>query len=366
MLAGIGFALMSAAWVFAYRYINPPTTLLMLIREADGVTVSRTWVDFEDLSGSLAYCAVRSEDHRFLDHFGFDFSSIHQKALAVKEGEFSGGGSTITQQVAKNCFLWPQRSWLRKGLEVPFALLIELMWSKERILEIYLNVAEMGDGIFGAEAAAQAHFNKSAADLTFPEAALLAAALPSPRQFDADDPAQRYLDRQAGIMQTVANSQTQTATTRHVMRSATDDPAPTNGRETIRYQMFGGFEFSLPEDCDLTGMEIRAELGPLISGDSTNQIVIGPAVQGADGQLQANAVPYQFEGENTTCHIGGPRMLPAPGWNVERVHNDTFGILLGTSEVLEDQDAIDPALVYVTVYFLPNWDTFDMNIELNF
>jgi len=367
LLVAVGFVLVTTGWVLAYRFINPPTTPLMLIREAEDITISRTWVNFEDIPGSLAYCVVRSEDHRFLDHHGFDFGSIHQKALAVKDGEFAGGGSTITQQVAKNCFLWPQRSWLRKGLEVPFTILVELMWSKERILEVYLNVAELGDGIFGAEAAAQAHFNKSAADLTFPEAALLAAALPSPRQFDAEHPDQRYLDRQASIMQTVANSQTRTATELHVLRGSTDASRPANESESIRYQMFGGFDFSLPEDCVLTGMEIHAELGPLILSDSTSQIVIGPAIQGDNGQLQANAAPYQFEGENTTCHIGDPRMLPAPGWDVDRVHNDTFGVLIGTpAAAIEDQDAVDPALVYVTAYFLPNWDTFDMNIELNF
>ena len=116
----------------------------------------------------------------------------------------------------------------------------------------------------------------------------------------------------------------------------------------------------------MTGMEIHAELRPILREGARAQIVIGPAVQGDDGRLQANAVPYNFADGSTSCDIGDPRMLPAKGWNIKRVHDPTFGILIGTAQSrIKNQEPIDPALVYVTVYFLPNWDTFDMTINLN-
>lgn len=200
------FVLVSAGWVFAYRFINPPVTALMLIRHYGyDATMSREWRDLDAISPDLALAVIASEDQRFPNHHGFDTVELRK---ALDEG-LSGGGlrgaSTISQQVAKNAFLWPARSFVRKGLEVYFTGLVELMWSKERILEVYLNIAEFGDGIYGAEAAARRCFGRSATDLTKEEAATLAAVLPSPRRNSAAQPSARVLRKRDWILEQMHN-----------------------------------------------------------------------------------------------------------------------------------------------------------------
>jgi len=184
------FLLVSVLWVIALRFINPPITMLMVLRnierKADGKSfkTEKKWVKFDDISNNMKRAAVSAEDQLFLKHIGFDFKAI-EKAFAAnaKNKKKVKGGSTISQQTAKNVFLWPGRSWIRKGFEAYFTLLIEIFWSKERILEVYLNVIEMGDGIYGAEAASQEYYGKSCTKLTKRQAALIASCFPNPRRW---------------------------------------------------------------------------------------------------------------------------------------------------------------------------------------
>jgi monofunctional biosynthetic peptidoglycan transglycosylase len=184
-----------------YRFIPPPLTPLMVIRLFDGQWISKDWVSYDEIAPNLARAVIASEDSGFCTHWGFDFEAI-QKALRHNERSHRlRGGSTISNQTAKNVFLWPGDTRLtryaRKAIEPYFTMLIELMWGKRRILEVYLNVVEWGPGVYGAEAAAQYHFHKSAAELTRHEAALLAAVLPNPLRFSAGKPS-GYIQRRAG------------------------------------------------------------------------------------------------------------------------------------------------------------------------
>lgn len=155
--------------------------------------LQHTWVSIEVIAKNLALAVICSEDQHFVHHFGFDFKAIERSLAAAQKGTTRlRGASTISQQTAKNVFLWPGRSWLRKGLEVYFTVLIELAWSKERILEVYLNSIEMGSGIYGAEAASQHYFKKNAKNLSRTQAAALAAVLPNPREYRAHPPS-RYI-----------------------------------------------------------------------------------------------------------------------------------------------------------------------------
>jgi len=196
------FLLVSVLWVLAYRFINPPITLLMIERnierKADGKTfkTDKEWVDFENISDNMKRAAVSAEDQLFLKHMGFDIKAIEKAYASNAKGKKVKGGSTISQQTAKNVFLWPGRSWIRKGFEAYFTLLIELLWSKERILEVYLNVIEMGDGIYGAEAAAQEYYGKSCSSLTRAEAALIAACFPNPLRWTPVKPTRYIRHRQ--------------------------------------------------------------------------------------------------------------------------------------------------------------------------
>jgi len=167
-------------WVLAYRWVNPPVTSLMVRDWVAGKTVQRDWTAIEAMSPRIAHAVMAAEDQNFCSHHGFDFNAISKAMESNRNGRKLRGASTISQQVAKNVFLWPQRSWVRKGFEVWFTLLIEGLWPKQRILEVYLNVAEWGDGIYGAEAAARHHFGVSAANLSRTQAARLASILPSP------------------------------------------------------------------------------------------------------------------------------------------------------------------------------------------
>lgn len=186
-------------FVGAWRFIDPPFTWLMVERLGEGEKLTRKAVSLDDISPNLVRAVIAAEDARFCAHDGFDIEAI-QKALANNsKGRKIRGGSTISQQTAKNVFLWAERSWVRKGLEAYFTVLIEATWPKRRIMEAYLNVVEWGDGRFGAEAAAQQLFGKSAKDLTAKEAARLAAVLPSPNKWRADSPGP-YVRRRAGTI----------------------------------------------------------------------------------------------------------------------------------------------------------------------
>ena len=192
--------------VVAYRFIPVYITPLMVIRTVEQIvsgekpTCKHTWVSFDKISPNLPMAVIASEDNRFAEHSGFDMIEIEK---AIKENEKrkrKRGASTISQQTAKNVFLWPQSSWVRKGFEVYFTFLIELCWSKERIMEVYLNSIEMGNGIYGAQAAAKYKFGTTAAKLTKGQCALIAATLPNPIRFDSAKPSQYIKRRQSQIM----------------------------------------------------------------------------------------------------------------------------------------------------------------------
>ena len=183
--------------VAAYRFLPPPITPLMLLREAP---VDRRWVPLEAIAPALPPAVIAAEDNLFCGHWGIDWQSLSAAVEAYADGERAGGGSTITMQTAKNLFLWPDRSPVRKALEFPLTLLIEALWPKQRILEVYLNIVEWGDGIYGAEAAARHHFGRSAAELSTREAARLAAVLPSPLKWSASRPGD-YVARRTAIIE---------------------------------------------------------------------------------------------------------------------------------------------------------------------
>jgi monofunctional glycosyltransferase len=169
-----------AVLILAYRVINPPLSALMLIQKAGGVPITRTWVPLDRISPNLIRAVIMSEDAGFCRHYGVDLKELEAVFEQVIDGNVRGGGSTISMQTAKNLFLWPSKSYVRKAIEIPLTLAMEAVWPKARMLEIYLNIAEWGPGIFGAEAAARHHFNKPASRLSEQEAALLAVTLPAP------------------------------------------------------------------------------------------------------------------------------------------------------------------------------------------
>ena len=190
--AGVaGFALLlggSLLWAVSYRVASPPGTLLMLQRKMSGDVIIHPWTRLEDISPNLVTAVIAAEDTRFCLHNGIDFEAIDKALEDSKKGKKLRGASTISQQTAKNAFFWNGGGWVRKGGEAWMTMLIETFWPKRRIMEVYLNLAEWGDGNFGAEAAAQARFGKSAKDLSAYEAALLASVLPSPQKWRVDPP----------------------------------------------------------------------------------------------------------------------------------------------------------------------------------
>ncbi|MGY3055353.1 monofunctional biosynthetic peptidoglycan transglycosylase [Pedobacter sp. UYEF25] len=202
----IYFLLVSVIWVFALKFINPPITLLMVLRNVERKSAGKPfklekhWVKFDDISDNMKRAAVSAEDQLFLKHMGFDVKALEKAYKSNEKGKKIKGGSTISQQTAKNVFLWPGRSYIRKGFEAYFTVLMELFWSKERILEVYLNVIEMGDGIYGAEAASQTYFNRSAGDLTKNQAALIAACFPNPIRWTPKNATPYILHRQYLIL----------------------------------------------------------------------------------------------------------------------------------------------------------------------
>ena len=194
--------------VAVLRFVPVWFTPLMFIRLAQQATEGREltlhhhWVPLEEIAPSLPTAVMASEDARFQEHHGFDYKAIEHAAMRnIKHPEKRKlGASTISQQTAKNVFLWPGRSWVRKGFEVYFTTLIEVMWSKERIMEVYLNSIEMGDGIYGADAVAEYHFNTTADKLTKAQCALIAVSLPNPRRMNSARPSGYMLKRQSRIL----------------------------------------------------------------------------------------------------------------------------------------------------------------------
>lgn len=185
------------AVVAVYRFVPPPLTFLMVQRMVEGRGFDRRWVPIGAVSPTLVRAVIAAEDARFCEHHGFDVLAIQKALRANQSGKKLRGGSTISQQTAKNVFLWPQRDWVRKGLEAWFTALIELIWGKERIMEVYLNSIEWGPGVYGAEAAAQHNFHVSAARLSPAQAARLAAIVPKPLAWKAARPGP-YIKRRSG------------------------------------------------------------------------------------------------------------------------------------------------------------------------
>ncbi|MDY5006309.1 MAG: monofunctional biosynthetic peptidoglycan transglycosylase [Prevotella sp.] len=192
--------------VVTLRFMPVYFTPLMFIRVGQQITSGESiklkhhWVSIDEMAKDMPLAVMSSEDQRFLIHHGFDFDAIQQAAKENREGKRKRGASTISQQTAKNVFLWPGRTWLRKGLETYFTFLIEALWSKQRIMEVYLNSIEMGNGIYGAEAVAQEHFGCKASQLTRKQCALIAATLPNPRKFNSAAPSPYMKKRQRRIV----------------------------------------------------------------------------------------------------------------------------------------------------------------------
>ncbi len=182
------FVFATLVQILAYRWIAPPTSMLMILQRVSGTPINRAWRPLDRISPNLLRAVIMSEDAGFCGHRGVDWKELARVYEQSLDGGPTGGGSTLSMQVTKNLFLWPSKSYVRKAVEVPLTLLADRWWGKPRMLEIYLNIAEWGPGIFGAEAAAHAYFKKSALELTESEAALLAVALPNPLQRNAANP----------------------------------------------------------------------------------------------------------------------------------------------------------------------------------
>jgi len=203
------FFISTVLLVFAMRWINPLTSSIMIQRQIGSLfdgefeLVKYHWVEYDDVSKFMPIAIVAAEDQNFPKHFGFDFKQIEKALKENKRGRRVRGASTITQQVAKNLFLWEGKSFIRKGIEAYFTLLIELLWDKKRILEVHMNIAEMGDKIFGVGTASVAYFKKPAAKLTISQAALLAAILPNPKKYSAVKPSGYVRGRQSWIIRQI-------------------------------------------------------------------------------------------------------------------------------------------------------------------
>jgi monofunctional biosynthetic peptidoglycan transglycosylase len=202
----LGFIAFSFCVVIFYRFVPVPYTPLMFWKSAgslfskERIGIEKKWVPLKEIAVSMQKSVIRAEDAKFYIHNGFDFEAIEAAIKYNKTHKKQKGASTISQQTAKNVFLWPSRSWLRKGMEAYFTVLIELLWSKQRILEVYLNVIELGPGVYGVEASAQKFFHKKARALSRQEAALMAAVLPNPIKFKINKPSTYILKRQRKIM----------------------------------------------------------------------------------------------------------------------------------------------------------------------
>lgn len=201
----VAFLAISILTTILYRWVNPPITLTMISRAIfDGEKIDKKWIDIDEISPYMAQAAVAAEDNCFLGHHGFDVVALDKVLEEHKNGKKLRGGSGISQQTAKNVFLWQHQSWIRKGLEVYYTALIEIFWSKERIMEVYLNVIEMGHGIYGAEAAAKNYFHSSAKKLSKHQCALITVCYPNPRKFNAGKPS-AYIQKRASAIENLMN-----------------------------------------------------------------------------------------------------------------------------------------------------------------
>ncbi len=201
------FAVLSVVQVATLRFVDPAFSAFMVSRQLEAFRsgdwrfrIAYDWRDLDEISPYVPLAMVASEDQNFAEHFGFDLKAIEKARKNNARGRKVRGGSTISQQTAKNLFLWSGRSWVRKGLEAWYTLLIEAMWPKHRIIEVYANIAEFGDGVYGAQAAARTYFRKDASQLAPSEAARMAAVLPSPRRYSIARPGP-YVQRRAKAIQ---------------------------------------------------------------------------------------------------------------------------------------------------------------------
>ena len=194
-------------YIVVLKWINPPFTITQVQQMVEQGKFNRDYISYNEMGRNIKLAVIGSEDQKFPVHNGFDIDGIQEAIEKNKEGKKLRGGSTISQQVAKNVFLWQGRSWLRKGLEVYFTFMIEKIWGKQRILEMYLNTSEMGIGVFGVEAASEYYFNKPAKDLTKNEAARIAAALPLPRKYNVNPPSPFISKRASHIERQMRNIQ---------------------------------------------------------------------------------------------------------------------------------------------------------------
>jgi monofunctional biosynthetic peptidoglycan transglycosylase len=196
------FLIVSLLPVIVLRWIAPPTSAVMLVRTlSEGRPQDYQWVPLEHIAPAMALAVVAAEDQKFPDHWGFDIAAIHDAAETRARGGRLRGASTLTQQVARNLFLWQGRSYLRKALEAWMTVLLEIAWPKRRILEVYLNIAEMGERTFGVQAAARRYFARPADAISREQAALLAAVLPNPHHYRVDSPSLYVLERRDWILQ---------------------------------------------------------------------------------------------------------------------------------------------------------------------
>lgn len=201
------FFVIHILYIVVLKWINPPFTITQVQQMFEQGKLKRDYISYDEMGDNIKIAVVSSEDQKFPVHNGFDIDGIQKAIEKNKSGKKLHGGSTISQQVAKNVFLWQGRSWLRKGLEVYFTFMIEKIWNKQRILEMYLNTSEMGIGVFGIEAASEYYFNKPARDLTKNEAARIAAALPLPRKYNVNPPSPFISRRAANIQRQMRNLQ---------------------------------------------------------------------------------------------------------------------------------------------------------------
>ena len=200
----VSFFVITWLTVLVLRFVNPPVTAFMLLQnQSSGVrnTYDYQWTDWSELGSTAALAVMAAEDQKFPDHHGFDVDAIHKAVVEQIDGSGFRGASTITQQVAKNLFLWPGRSYFRKVIEAYFAAIIEVTWPKQRILEMYLNIAEFGRGIYGIPAASKHYFGKRPVQLTDTDSALLAAVLPNPKKLHVNNPSSYVRERQRWIIE---------------------------------------------------------------------------------------------------------------------------------------------------------------------
>lgn len=211
LLSSISFFALTILLVLLFTFINPNLTMLMVIKRhqseetGGGQRIRKNWVSIDDISPQVVLAVCAAEDSKFMEHNGFDWEAIQKAMKNNKRGKKLRGASTISQQTAKNVFLWPRRSWVRKGFETYFTFLIENCWSKKRIMEVYLNVAEFGNGVYGVEKAAQIYYHKSANQLNRNEAAMLATVLPFPSKRNPSRPSNYMVRYQGTILRNMYN-----------------------------------------------------------------------------------------------------------------------------------------------------------------